>query len=62
MTRVPVAPLSASCHGVGADTSQTGAPKPDSVIAVGGGFIPTLSMGGGAGFSGLARCGWEAGS
>jgi hypothetical protein len=46
----------------GANASQTGAPKPDNVSAVGGGFFPTLSMGGGAGASGRSRAGWEVGS
>jgi hypothetical protein len=46
----------------GASASQTGAPKPDNVSAVGGGFFPTLSMGGGAGVSGRSRLVWGAGS
>jgi hypothetical protein len=47
-------------HGTGANASQTGAPKPGSVSAVGGGFFPTLSMGGGAGASGRSRGFWGA--
>jgi hypothetical protein len=47
-------------HGTGADGSQTGAPKPGSVSAVGGGFFPTLSVGGGVGASGRSRGVWKA--
>jgi hypothetical protein len=36
--------------GVGAERSQTRVPGAGSVNAVGGGFIPTLLMGGGAGY------------
>ena len=34
-------------HAFGAEASQTCAPAADNVAAVGGGFIPTLLMGGG---------------
>ena len=47
-------------HGTGANASQTGARKPGNVSAVGGGFIPTLSMGGGAGGLGRSRFVWGA--
>jgi hypothetical protein len=49
-------------HGTGANASQTGAPKAGSVSAVGGGFFPTLSMGGGAAASGGSRGIWRAGA
>jgi hypothetical protein len=45
------APVWTNRHGTGAGGSQTGARKASNVSAVGGGFFPTLSMGGGAGVS-----------
>ena len=36
-------------HAFGAEASRTRAPAAGNVIAVGGGFIPTLQMGGGVG-------------
>ena len=47
---------------IGANASQTGAPRRGNVIAVGGGFYPTLSLGGGAGDLGGSRRGLELGS
>jgi hypothetical protein len=35
--------------------SQTCAPKPGIVTGEGGGFNPTLDLGGGAGFTGISR-------
>jgi hypothetical protein len=46
MSRGPV--LWANRHAFGAFQSQTCAPSPGIVDAEGGGFNPTLSMGGGA--------------
>jgi hypothetical protein len=46
--------------GIGATGSQTGAPSPGNVSAVGGGFIPTLSMGGGMGISRHSKLVWAA--
>jgi hypothetical protein len=43
--------LWANRHGVGAPTSQTRAPSRGIVATEGGGFNPTLLMGGGAGVS-----------
>jgi hypothetical protein len=61
MTREAAA-LWTNRHGTGAHASQTGAPKPANVSAEGGGFIPTLSMGGEAGIPGRSRLGSGAGS
>jgi hypothetical protein len=47
-------------HGPGANASQTGARKPGNISAVGGGFIPTLSMGGGAVGFGRSQFVWGA--
>ena len=41
--------LGTNRHTVGAVRTQTRAPKPGIVSAEGGGFYPTLFMGGGAG-------------
>jgi hypothetical protein len=38
-------------HALGAPASQTRAPAPGIVTAEGGGFIPTLTVGGGVGVS-----------
>jgi hypothetical protein len=50
-------------HAFGAAWSQTGAPPAGIVVAVGavgGGFIPTLNLGGGAEVSLATRCPGEA--
>ena len=45
-------------HENGARASQMGARQPGNVSAVGGGFIPTLSMGGGVGVLARSRRVW----
>jgi len=42
-------------HEPGTCESQTRAPKPGIVTGEGGGFNPTLNLGGGAGFPGTDR-------
>jgi len=42
-------------HEPGARESQTRAPKPGIVANEGGGFNPTLDLGGGAGFAEIGR-------
>ena len=42
-------------HEFGTRESQTRAPKPGIVTNEGGGFNPTLYLGGGAGFPGIDR-------
>ena len=49
-------------HAIGAAASQTRAPKPGTVTSEGGGFNPTLLLGGGAGSSVQAARRQEAGS
>jgi hypothetical protein len=61
MTRGAAALVWKNRHGTGANASQTRARKLGNVFAVGGGFIPTLSMGGGAGGLGGSRFVWGAG-
>ena len=49
-------------HEIGAPASQTGALKRRIVTSEGGGFNPTLNLGGGAGFCGLEPPGFGAGA
>ena len=62
MSRAAVARVWTNRRGSGADPSQTCAQNPANVSAVGGGFFPTLSMGGGAGVSDRSRLAFGAGS
>jgi hypothetical protein len=62
MRRATAALVWTNRHGTGANGSLTRAPKAGNVSAVGGGFFPTLSMGGGVGASGRSRRALGAGS
>jgi hypothetical protein len=62
VTRAAAPRVWTNWHETGAGGSQTRALNLGSVSAVGGGFFPTLSMGGGAGVSGRSGRAWEAGS